>query len=58
MNSMELYINIINVFNLNLGKGYMLLYLPLIVVLIISSIILYFEYRNKEKLILDCEKNN
>lgn len=58
MNSMELYINIVNVFYLNLGKGYMVLYLPLIIVLIITSIILYFEYRNKEKLIIDCEKNN
>ncbi len=58
MSSMELYINIINVFNLNLEKGYMLLYLPIIIVLIITSIILYFEYRNKEKLIIDCEKNN
>lgn len=57
-NSMEIYINILNMFNLNFGKGYIMLYIPIIIILILSFIILHIKYKNKEKLIIDCEKNN
>lgn len=57
-NSMEIYINILNMFNLNFGKGYIMLYMPIIIILILSFIILHIKYKNKEKLIIDCEKNN
>ena len=57
IDSMVIYINMINVFNLNLGKGIIALYLPLTIILIATSIIVYLKYRNKEKLIIDCEKN-
>lgn len=55
--SMEIYINILNMFNLNLGKGYIMLYIPIIIILILSFIILHIKYKDKEKLIIDCEKN-
>lgn len=57
IDSMVIYINMLNVFNLNLGKGIIALYLPLTIILIVTSIIVYLKYRNKEKLIIDCEKN-
>ncbi len=57
IDSMIIFINMINVFNLNLGKGIIALYLPLTIILIVTSIIVYLKYRNKEKLIIDCEKN-
>ena len=47
----------LNIFNLNLGNGIIALYLPLTIILIVTSIIVYLKYRNKEKLIIDCEKN-
>lgn len=57
IDSMVIYINMLNIFNLNLGKGIIALYLPLTIILIVTSIIVYLKYRNKEKLIIDCEKN-
>ena len=57
IDSMIIFINMINVFNLNLGNGIIALYLPLTIILIVTSIIVYLKYRNKEKLIIDCEKN-
>lgn len=57
IDSMIIFINMLNIFNLNLGKGIIALYLPLTIILIGTSIIVYLKYRNKEKLIIDCEKN-
>ena len=57
IDSMVIYINMLNIFNLNLGNGIIALYLPLTIILIVTSIIVYLKYRNKEKLIIDCEKN-
>lgn len=57
IDSMIIYTNLINIFSLNLSKGYIAIYTPLIIILIITSIIVYIMYKDKEKLIIDCDKN-
>ena len=52
------HFSILNVYNFPLGKGYIALHIPLIVITILSFVILHLKYRSKEKLIIDCEKNN
>ena len=58
IDSMMIYINIVNILSLNLEKGYLCIYLPLILILVVSTFIAKLMYKNKEKLIIDCDKNN
>lgn len=50
--------NIMNLFMFNDVFGVSTLLLFSFIVMLISFIFVYFMYRNKEKLIIDCEKNN
>lgn len=58
IDSMMIYFNIMNIFSMNLSKGYIAVFIPLIVLFSISTIILSLVYKNKEKLVIDCDKNN
>ncbi len=53
-----LYFNIMNMFSFNTGAG---LLMPMVIpfaLMVITFIVIYFLYRNKENLIIDCEMNN
>lgn len=58
IDSMMLYFNIMNIFSLNLVKGYPYTFIPLILILILTTLIVIKMYKNKESLIIDCDKNN
>ena len=50
--------NIVNILNIGYAKNvFEMIFLPLCLV-IISLVILIIAYKNKEKFIIDCEKNN
>lgn len=58
IDSMILYFNIINVFAINIINGYLYTFIPLIIILIITTFIVIKLYKNKESLLIDCDKNN
>lgn len=58
IDSMMIYFNIMNIFSMNLSKGYIAVFIPLIILFLISSIVLALVYKNKEELVIDCDKNN
>ena len=57
INGISSSLSILNIFTINLNNGYLSVYVPIIIILILSFIILHIKYKDKEKLIIDCEKN-
>lgn len=58
IDSMMLYFNIMNIYSLNLTRNYLYIFIPLIIILAITTIIVIKLYKNKEALLIDCDKNN
>lgn len=52
------YFNLLAVYNYSYTDENLLVIWLLIAILIITFVILHYRYRNKEKLVIDCEKND